>query len=398
MLQIKKLLESCGEGIQGTRKAARIIEEALNAPDDDAKHIEADDFSLAAIWEAVVGPRLTTLTIEGPMPIVEDVNVHQFTILAKTLISKVVMAAFTDAALVGDKLVTPFKSTLLTDKVPGGFVSGTPEDIEPGMAYPHNGDITEKYVQIEGKKRGHMLDVTWEAIFFDQTGIVLREARKFGRQAAKDREKQIIFRIQDLANFRSYHPSNTQTNIYQAAGAARHTYGNLINNALQNWTDIDAAFQALGAMLDDNGDPILVTPKILLVPRALEVTATRLIKNQRMPAIRTTTGPGDSPNEANPFHNRFEIVATPYLDLDSTVVWYLGDFKAQFLNKVVMPLEVLSRFDEKNDAAWEKDIKIQFKVRYYQRVGAVDYRLVVKSNGTHGQCEHDSICGAGSFS
>ena len=396
-MKIKKLIEACGGGMDGTMKAKAFIEEALNAPVEDSKHREPDQFSLAELWEAVVGPRITTLTIEGPTSLVEDVNVHQFTILAKTLISKQVMKAFDDIALVGDKLVDPFTSRLLSDKVPGGYVSGFLEDIEPGMPYPHPGDIHEKYVQIDGKKRGAILDVTWEAILFDQTGIVMREANRFGRQAAIDREKQIIQRIQDLANFRSYYPTNTQTNLYQAAGAARHTYGNLINNALQNWTDIDTAFQALGAMRDDNGDPILITPTILLVPRAKVTIANRLIKNVLMPAIRTGTGVADSPNEANPFANMFEVVSSAYLDLQSSVEWYLGNFKAQFLNKVVMPLQVLSRFDEKNDAMWERDIKVQFKVRYYERVGAVDYRFVVKSAGTHGTCEHDSICGAGSF-
>jgi len=129
------------------------------------------------------------------------------------------------------------------------------------------------------------------------------------------------------------------------------------------------------------------------VPKALETVAKRLINNSLLPASRLgLTGVVDSQNEANPFAGAYTVLSSPYLDMVSTSHWYLGDFKAQFLEKVVYPLQVLTRMDAKNDPAWERDIKAQYKVRYWEQPGAVDYKYVVKSRGTYGSCPNESYC------
>ena len=387
-LNINRLYDTIHESVKNPKAAFHIMQqkigELMTEVDDKPAEIQPEDFSLRELYEFC--------------KFKEDVSVTQFPLLTGTLLSKKMMNAYESRETVGDSLVTKFPSKLLIDKVSGTFIKGSLQDIEAGMPYEHTGDIEEKYIQIVGKKRGAILDVTWEAINFDQTGQVLKAANDFGERMAVDKEQRLLNWVQDIAGYRCYYPTNTQTNIYQAAGAARHTYGNLINNALQNWRDLDAAYQALALMKNDTGDPMLVRPKILLVPIALETTANRLIRNSKMPAPRTGSGiVGDSYNEENPFRNRFTVISSPYLDEQSSVIWYLGDFKKQFLYKEVIKPEVLTRKDDKNDAAWERDILASYKLRYYGIVGAQDYRYVVKSAGTHGQCEHDSVCGAGSF-
>lgn len=386
-INLPALWEACKAQV-GVNNALHKMQEMLGGllmeQDGKAAEFAPGDFSLKEMYDFC---RFT-----------EDVGVHQFPILASTLISKRVMDAYDRATDVGDQLVTNFPSSLQIDKITGAFTKGNLADIEPGSPFEHTGDIEEKYVQIEGKKRGAILDVTWEAVKFDQTGQVMREADKFGQRMAVDKESRIMNYVQDIAGSRCYYPTNTQTNLYQAAGAARHTYGNLISDALQNWRDIDAAYQALALMKDDNADPINIRPKILLVPIALETTAKRLINNTLLPATRSGSGNvGDNPNESNPWANSFKVISSSYLDAQSSVVWYLGDFKEQFLWKEVIAPEIITRKDNKNDPAFERDIVAQYKLRYYGIVGAVDYRYVCKSNGTMGQCEHDSVCGAGSF-
>jgi hypothetical protein len=373
-LNIQKLYEACKQAM-GPKAALCHLQEQIGAlmiADDGKKpEIQPEDFSMKELWEFC--------------ELNEDVGVTQFPILTGLLISKKMMDTYEAEKTIGDQLVTKFPSKLLIDRVTGAFVKGNLGDIEAGMPYEHTGDIDEKYVQIVGKKRGAILDVTWEAVNFDQTGQVLREAGKFGTRMAVDKEGRILNWIQDIAGSRCYYPTNTQTNLYQAAGAARHTYGNLINDALQNWQDIGAAYNALALMKDDNGDPILIDPKILLVPKALETVARRLINNTLLPATRTRAGVGDSPNEANPWSGRFTVLSSPYLDAQSSVIWFLGDFVKQFLYKECIAPEVLTRKDDKNDAAWERDILASYKLRYHGIVGAVDYRYVCKSSGTMGQ-------------
>lgn len=327
----------------------------------------------------------------------EAVDVTQFTILTKTLIEKQVMDAFNAFPKIGDQLVTPFQSNLELSRIPGADLKSFMRDIEPGMPYHHDADIEEKWVTIEGKKRGDILDITDEAIRFDQTGLIMRRASQFGERAAIDREKKILYNIQDATvgnvNYYSYRPSGVRVALYSGAVANTHPYSNLHDHRLQHWTDLDAAKTMFSTMRDAAGEPIFVIPQILLVPMAQETMAERLIKNAMMPASRLGIDrPGDSPNEANPFANKYKILSSPYLDVVSTAYWYLGDFKKQFVEKVVYPIQVLTRTDSKNDYAWERDIKAQYKVRYYSEPGAVDYKYVVKSRGTYGLCPDESYC------
>lgn len=206
-----------------------------------------------------------------------------------------------------------------------------------------------------------------------------------------------MYTIQDATvnnvNYYAYYPTNSRVAIYSGTVATTHPYSNLIDHRLQHWTDLDAAKTQFTTMRDAQGEPIFVQPKILLVPLALETMAERLIKNALLPAARVGTGvPSDSPLEANPFANKYKVLASPYLDIVSTAHWYLGDFKKQFLEKVVYPIQVLTRRDTKNDYAWERDIVAQYKIRYYTQPGAVDYKYVVKSRGTYGICPDSSYC------
>jgi hypothetical protein len=327
----------------------------------------------------------------------ESVDVTQFPILTATLVEKQVIDGFESFDGIVDQLVTPFQSKLQVSKIPGADLSLTIKDIEPGMPYHHDADIAEKYVQIEGKKRGDILDITEEALMFDQTGLIMREARRFGEQAAIDREKKHMYTIQDATvnnvNYYAFYPSGSRVALYSGTVAGTHPYSNLIDDRLQHWTDLDSAKTQFTTMRDSRGEPIMIDPKILLVPKAQETNAKRLIQNTLLPAARIgNTVPGDSQNEANPFANAYTVLSSPYLDIVSTAYWYLGDFKKQFLEKVVYPVQVLTRVDNKNDYAWERDIIAQYKIRHYTQVGATNYEYVVKSRGTYGVCPDESYC------
>jgi len=253
----------------------------------------------------------------------EAVDVTQFPIITATLVEKRVMEAFNAFPKIGDQLVTPFNSKLELSRIPGADLRSNLRDIEPGMPYHHDADIEEKYITIEGKKRGDILDITEEAIMFDQTGLVMREAAMFGERAAVDREKKIMYNIQDATvnsvNYYSYRPSGTRVALYSGTVATTHPYSNLMDDRLQHWTDLDNAKTLFTVMRDAQGEPIFVQPKILLVPLALETVAERLIRNALMPATRLGDNiPGDSMNEANPFMNKYKVLASPYLDIVST--------------------------------------------------------------------------------
>ena len=227
------------------------------------------------------------------------------------------------------------------------------------------------------------MDITKEAIKFDQTGMVMMQAARMGERLKRDREKECLYTIQEATvngkTYSAYYPSGTQTALYQNADNTRHEYDNLITDGLADYTDLDAAEALFGLMKDDAGDPITIVPTILLVPTGLKPTANRLINSAQMPNTSAST---IGFNQENDYFKRFKVLSSSYLTGVDANDWFLGDFKRQFLEKIVFPLQVLTRSDEKNEAAWERDVVAQYKVRRASTFGAVDYRYVVKSSVT----------------
>ena len=312
--------------------------------------------------------------------IFEAVHPTAFPLVTSALLSKKMMDAYKDAPTVGDQLVEVFQSNLETDKIPGFSTGGSIEQVAPGGPYQHTGIIEEKWVQVVGQKYGKILDITEETLMFDQTGQILRRAGMIGKDAAIYREKMILNTIQDITGYLAWYVGNaagtsaSQTTLYSTSTTAPHRTSNLITNALVNHTDINEAVKLFGLMTDEKGDPIVITgKKILLVPVALEMVARSI--------FNSTVLIGGANAQPNPFAGSFQPISSPYLDAQSSIIWYLGDFKSQFVWKEVIPLQLLTRRDDNNDMAWERDVKAQFKIRFYGDCKATDYCYVVKSSG-----------------
>ncbi len=335
----------------------RMMDELM---DGEKPAMKPEDFSIKEIHEAV--------------------HPTAFPLVTGKLLSKKIMAAYNDAPTIGDQLVDAMTSKLLIDRIPGFSTGGAIEQVGPGAPYQHTGVIEEKWVQIVGEKYGKILDITEETLMFDQTGQIIRRAGMIGRDAAIYREKMILNTVQDISGYYAWYvgsadaESVTRTALYGTSTTAPHRTSNQITNALVNHTDINAAVVLFGLMVDEKGDPIVTgLNKILLVPIALTMVAESIYKSSVLI--------GGANAQPNPYAGKFKVLSSPYLDAQSSIIWYLGDFKSQFVWKEVIPLQVLTRRDDKNDMAWERDIKAQFKIRFYGDCKATDYCHVVKSTG-----------------
>jgi len=353
-----------------------IITQRLESKPEDPEHLTPENFSFREMAEGLGGD----LRHHSGQPVFQEaVSASQFSTIVGVLVSTKVMTAYQRYTEIVDQLVTKFTSTMETDKVPGAYLSGSLEDVGEGAPYPHTADIKEKYVEIGHQKRGLILDVTDEAIRFDRTGLVLREAGKLGEKMGRDRESRIMKIIQDATGYKAWYPSGTQEGLYQnAAGSDSHTYDNLVADVLADYTDVNTLWTLLRLMKDDSGDPIDVMPNVLLVPVALQIVASRIIMNDVLA--------GGTNNERNVLKvvlpANFKILAHPDLDTQSSTAWYLGDFQRQFVEKVVIPPQVVTRrYGDNNEDAWRKDIVASYKVRYDSKVGATDYVYVGKSTG-----------------
>lgn len=368
---IRAAAKSCG------RNEALLEGVVQNWIDPKGKHQYApENFSFREIADALGGD----VRVHSAAPVFrEAVSASQFSTIVGTLLSTIVMDSYTAAAQIIGELVTPFTSTQETDTIPGGYLNAPMVSVGEGVEYSHIADVKEMYVTITHDKRGVILDITDEAVRYDRTGIVMRSAGQLGEKMARDRESIGMKVIQDVTSYKAWYPSGSQEDLYQnAAGSTNHTYDNLVTDVLADYTDLDALNVLLGLIKDKNGDPIVVAPKILLVPNTLETIARLIAENAFL--LNATLA---QPSIKNPFAGRFVVKASSDLDAQSTTAWYLGDFKKQFVEKVTIPMQVLTRrYGDNNEDAWRRDIVASVKARYDSKFGAVDYVYVGKSAGS----------------
>lgn len=357
-----------------------------------ARKVEPDAFSIRALWEGLVGPVEDTLPhalgqrggfIQTPA-ILNTLTSSAFPSAVGQLIAQKVIDGYEQTAgFIGDQLVTPMPSKLRNERMVGFTSAQGPKVVEEDGVY-EDSTIGEKYVTTSETKRGRIISVTEEAVYFDQTGQLLLRAQQIGEAARQDKERRIVRGVIDAASTEPvWRPSGTAAQLYVAA-----TNNNFLetNTPLVDWTDIQEALsyhaqnQRDDRETDDAGaaQPIVFLPKVLLTAYKLRGTAL-LICN----AINPTTMI-NVPNMVQQVAPGLVPLSSPFIDaaegadqFDDMDDWFVGDFKRQFIYKEIWPLQtfLLTGLTEN---AFRRDRLAEYKVREYGDVNAIDFRYVVK--------------------
>ena len=370
--KLSTVIESAG-GVQAF--ATQVLPSILEGDKDNGfkPRMAPEDFSLLEIAEATgVDPR-------GEVS--EAVNTTQFNVIINTLLSKKVLSAYTEEPGIIDQLTTPFNSSLKVDTIPGAFLEGDLEDIPEGGPYPHTANIQDKYVELGWNKRGLILDITKEAIKFDQTGMILEKARRLGEMAKVKHEQIIMEAVLENAStgdYASWRPAGNPTTLYDNSSNDPFSSGTLDNystNTLADETDIDEAMQLWGAMTDEQGLPLHITPKILLTGvgyRGIAASITQSGQN-----ITKTAPPGIK----NIYSGAIMPLASAHVDnIVGTKYWLIGDFKKQFVYTEVFPLQTMQA-KAGNEQEFERDVMFRYKARLMGGCGALTNRYVIFSTG-----------------
>lgn len=226
--------------LEGPRRTAAHLSEALRE-----KHLKPDEFSLRDLAEALVpdgrewvreldprggGGALRVLEAEG-------VDVTAFANVTGQVIYTKVMEAYQQEAFVVSKLVDTIPTRLDGEKIPGAsHVADKIDVVEPGMPYPSLG-FGEDYIETPStSKRGFIVSVTKEAVFFDRTNLVLRRAAEVGELLGLNKEKRLVDLVIGATN--NYKWRGASYNTYQAAAPWVNVK---TGNELVDWTDVDAA-------------------------------------------------------------------------------------------------------------------------------------------------------------
>lgn len=368
--------------LDGPQQTVRHLSEALREG-----HLKPADFSLRDLaeslvpdgrqWVAELDPRRggTALLEAG-----EAVDVTAFTNITGQVIYSKILAGMQNEEFVASRLVETVPTRLDGEKIPGiGQLGDQAQVVQPGMPYPSVG-FGEDWIETPSTtKRGFIVPITKEAIFFDRTNLVLRNAEQVGQSLGLNKEKRILDVLIGAVN--NFKWQGVEHDTYQAAAP----WVNVVSgNALADWTNLDAVEQAFADITDPNtGEPILIRGNTLLVPPALRATALRVIGATQVRMGDLASGSGVTTVSANPVSN-YQVESSRLLKARlaaaglATDTWFAGDFRRAFAYMENWPITV-TQAPQNSEADFSQDIVLRFKASERGAAAVIEPRAVVKN-------------------
>ncbi|MFV0445879.1 MAG: hypothetical protein ACK5Q5_20060 [Planctomycetaceae bacterium] len=373
------------------------------------KQLAPDDFSYYELAEACgVLPRLRSMQSARPLPINElsngstpsatlneSVGTNLFQVVTGELIGRKVIEGYADdAGFIGDQLVTVMASSLRNTRIAGFRALAGPTEVAEGHPYEES-TFAEKFVTSLESKQGRILSINEELIAFDQTGEIHRRAMALGYYLRQERERTIVRAVTDAdaASGRYvYRPGGTGVELYATDGSHRNYVGADNTTSpdfaaaipLEDWTDLEEvlhyrATQVKDDRIDGDQRPIVAPARQVLVPERLRGSARSIVNSTE---IHVSTADGET-RFANPVHGTLDVLSSPFIDEQggsATDDWYLGDFRRQFVWTEIWPVQTFLQRSE-SEAAFERDVVLRVKARYFGGISAVDTVFVTKVSG-----------------
>jgi hypothetical protein len=313
-----------------------------------------------------------------------------FSNITGQIVQAKILDAYNQEAFVMSKLVDTLPTRLDGERIPGmGRVSDEVAEVRPGMPYPNLG-FGEDYIDTpQTTKRGFIVPVTKEAVFFDRTHLILQRAAEVGEVLGLNKEKRLLDLL--LGETNNYTWKGTAYHTYSSAGLGVPPDGNWINEIseeLVDWTDVDAAEQLFADILDPNtGEPVLVQATAVLVMPAYRHAAHRVFNaaeiNYASADGATTTVAANPLGNYRVVESRLayrRMLAAGYDADDAKKYWFIGDFRKAFAYMENWPITV-TQSPSGSEAEFNQDIVVRFKASERGAAAVINPRYVVRSTG-----------------
>ena len=322
----------------------------------------------------------------GVMLCEAGVETSAFANITGQIVFSAMLEAFNDPTFIGSQLVRTVPTEFSGEKIPGiGRLGDMVETIEEGGAYPTAG-VGEEWVETpDTTKRGFIVPVTKEAIFFDRTGMVVQRASELGQFMGVNKEKRILDAVLGITTL--YRRNGATALATYGDNSGNHDWDNLAaSNALQDWTDIENVLQLFDDITDPNtGEPVLCMPNTLVVPTALSMTAARIVNATE---IRETTNTNTITISGNPLRNSrtggnpvpMQVLSNQYVKArtSSASTWFMGDFQRAFWYMENWgPTSVQAPTN--SEAEFTNDIVQRYKISERGAVACIEPRVVAKA-------------------
>lgn len=377
--------------LDGPQKTVEHLSEALH------KHeLRPDDFSIRDLAEGLIPNGHDWVRALDPrnaggvnlLEATDGVDVTAFLNVTGQIVYSKIMESYTQEAFVLSKLVDTIPTRLDGEKIPG--ITRLHDDVQevlPGMPYPNLG-FGEDYVETPATtKRGFIVPVTKEAIFFDRTHLILSRAAEVGEILGLNKEKRLIDLLIGAVN--TYKWKGTNYDTYQTAGPWVNV---LAGNPLVDWTNVDAAEQLFAEILDPNtGEPVLVQATTVLVTPAGRHAAHRVFNaaELRYESPNDSIGGATNTVAANPLGNYTvaesrliyrRLVSSGVAPADAKKVWFVGDVRRAFAYMENWPITI-TQSPNNSEAEFNNDIMLRFKASERGAAAVMNPRYVVKCMG-----------------
>lgn len=370
--------------LDGAQKTTTHLCEALSD-----KSLKPEDFSIRDLAEALVpdgrewvrslDPRSGRSLMES-----EAVDSSAFRHVTAQVIQAKILEAYNQEAFIASKLVSTIPTRLDGEKIPGvSRISDLVEEVSPGMPYPSLG-FDEDYIETPSTtKRGFIVPVTREAIFFDRTNLILTRASEVGEVLGLNKEKRLLDLIVGVTN--NYKHNGVDFDTYQTSGP---WVNELVSNELVDWTNVDAAEQLLADILDPStGEPVLLQGTTALVMPAYRHAAHRTFNaaeiNYAPTAGETMTVAANPLGNYQVAESRLayrRVIASGIAADDAKKWWFLGDFRKAFAYMENWPITV-TQAPLGSEADFTNDIILRFKASERGAAAVINPRYVVKCTG-----------------
>lgn len=374
------------------RKASAELSEALREG-----HIKPEQFSIRALAENLIPDGREYVSLMDPrhgggfQEAMGAVSTTDFSNITGQLIYTKVMEAAEQESFVFTDLIPTVETQFDGEKIPGVTGIGDQAAIVPeGQAYPYAG-VTEDYIETpRTTKRGEIVALTKEAIFFDRTNLVIDRASKVGESLGLNKEKRACDCVVDENT--TAHRYKWRGNIIATYGdnSGTHSWDNLqASNALVDFTDINALELLLAAILDPNtGEPIMVMADTLICNPELVHTARATI-NATMIRLQAggfaTSGnlySTESPNPlgGGPFSANYNLVTSRMLPtrMATDTSWFLGNPRKAFAYYQNWPITVVTA-PSNSEAEFTNDVVLRFKASERGAYATIEPRYMAKA-------------------
>ncbi|RIK80194.1 MAG: hypothetical protein DCC68_11575 [Planctomycetota bacterium] len=285
--------------------------------------------------------------------------------------NKALQAAFQAAPSVADRITAAKSHTNFhAHTVYSMVLNGDLQPVGPDGELKHL-SLSEESRTRQLDTRGAVLSITRKDIINDSLNAFAENAIGMGRKAVMSREKALFTSLNATGNGASFF-TTARANYFEGAPSAL------------SLSSISTAVQMFRDLKGPDGDPIMIEPRLLLVPTALETTAREAMTSQFV--LGPTTG--KTPN-VNIWQNAFTPITSPWLSNTnlsgaSSTAWYLladpADMAAieiAYLNGQQTPTVEFFGLDSDPNV-----LGVTWRVFWDFGVALGEFRAGVKSKGT----------------